>query len=131
MLNVIEITDFLAPELDVYARLNEAQLLHYYEPDTGIFIAESPKVVERALNAGYEAISFLLEPRHIEREAAAVLAKCKGVPVYTAELPVLTRLTGFQMTRGMLCAMKRKPLPAIEEICGINCRKDSKALIFS
>ena len=117
MLNVIEVTDFLAPELDVYARLNEAQLLHYYEPDTGIFIAESPKVVERALNAGYEAISFLLEPRHIEGEAAAVLAKCKGVPVYTAELPVLTRLTGFQMTRGMLCAMKRKPLPAIEEIC--------------
>lgn len=117
MPNIIEVTDFTASELDIYARLNETQLLHYYEPDIGIFITESPKVVERALNAGYEAISFLVEPRHIEGEAAGVIARCGDIPVYTAELPVLTQLTGFQMTRGVLCAMKRKKLPGIEEVC--------------
>ena len=117
MPNIIEVTDFTASELDIYARLNETQLLHYYEPDIGIFITESPKVVERALNAGYEALSFLVEPRHIEGEAAGVIARCGDIPVYTAELPVLTQLTGFQMTRGVLCAMKRKKLPCIEEVC--------------
>lgn len=117
MQKVIEVKDFKAPELDIYARLNEAQLRHYYEPNGGIFIAESPKVVERALNAGYEAISFLVEAKNIEGETAHVLARCENAPVYTAELPILTQLTGFQLTRGMLCAMRRRTLPDIEEIC--------------
>ena len=117
MPNIIKVTDFDTQELDIYARLNEAQLLHYYEPELGIFVTESPKVVERALNAGYEAVSFLVEPRHIEGEAAEVIARCGNIPVYTAELPVLTKLTGFQMTRGVLCAMRRKKLLSIEEVC--------------
>lgn len=117
MHNVRNITDFAAAELDIYARLNEAQLLHYYEPEEGIFIAESPKVIRRALDAGYEALSFLMEPKQADGEAAEILARCSGIPVYTAELSVLTKLTGFQMTRGMLCAMRRKRLPAAAEIC--------------
>ena len=117
MAKIIELTDFNAPELDVYARLNEAQLLHYYEPELGIFIAESPKVIERALNAGYEPISMLMEKRHIEGEAAGVLARCGEIPVFVAELSMLTKLTGFQLTRGMLCAMRRKSLPSVAEVC--------------
>lgn len=117
MSNIIEIKDFDAPELDVYARLNEIQLLNRAEPDKGIFIAESPKVVERALNAGYEPISFLLERKHIEGEARELLSRCPQTPVYTAEFDVLTKLTGFQLTRGVLCAMRRKPLPAVEAVC--------------
>ena len=122
MPNIIEITDFSASELDIYARLNEAQLLHYYEPDTGIFIAESPKVVERALNAGYKPISFLLEEKHIDNQAKEILARCDDVPIFAAPFDVLTKLTGFQLTRGMLCAMRRRPLPQIEEICA-NARR--------
>jgi tRNA G18 (ribose-2'-O)-methylase SpoU len=118
MLNITEIQNFNDPALDVYARLNENQLLHYYEPKPGIFIAESPKVIERALDAGYEPVSLLLERRHIEGEAADILARCGDVPVFTAELEVLTRLTGFSLTRGALCAMRRQPLPSVEEICG-------------
>ncbi len=114
---IIEITDLSIPELDIYARLSEVQLLRYYEPKEGIFIAESPKVVERALDAGYRPLSILLEKKHIEGEAKEVLARCGDIPVYTAEFDVLTKLTGFQLTRGMLCAMKRKPLPTVEEIC--------------
>ena len=117
MPNIIEINDFSAPELDVYARLSEAQLLHYYEPNGGLFIAESPKVIERALNAGCEPVSLLLEPKHITGEAADIITRCGDIPVYTAELPVLTQLTGFQLTRGMLCVMHRPTLPSIEEIC--------------
>jgi tRNA G18 (ribose-2'-O)-methylase SpoU len=117
MLNITEIQNFDDPALDVYARLNENQLLRYHEPKPGIFIAESPKVIERALDAGYEPVSFLLERRHIEGEAADILARCKDVPVFTAEPEVLTRLTGFQLTRGVLCAMRRRPLPSVEEIC--------------
>lgn len=117
MSDIIEITDFDAPELDIYARLNEVQLLNRAEPQKGIFIAESPKVVERALDAGYEPVSFLLEKKHIEGEAKDILARCSQVPVYTAEFDVLTKLTGFQLTRGVLCAMRRKPLPTVEEIC--------------
>lgn len=117
MSNIIEITDFAAPELDVYARLTEAQLLHLYEPDTGIFIAESPKVVERALDAGYIPISLLLERKHITGEAATVIARCGEIPIYTADFDVLTQLTGFQLTRGMLCAMRRSQLPGVEEVC--------------
>lgn len=117
MPNIIEITDFSAPELDIYARLTEGQLLNRHEPEKGIFIAESPKVVERALNAGYVPISLLLEKKHITGEAADILSRCGDVPVYTAEFDVLTQLTGFQLTRGVLCAMQRKPLPKPEDIC--------------
>ncbi|MBQ8025473.1 MAG: RNA methyltransferase [Oscillospiraceae bacterium] len=117
MANVIEITDFQAPELDVYARLTEAQLLNRQFPAQGLFIAESPKVIHRALDAGYEPVSLLMERRHAETQARDVIARCGGVPVYTSTLDVLTRLTGFQLTRGVLCAMRRKPLPAPEAVC--------------
>ena len=117
MPNIIEITDFSAPQLDIYARLNEAQLLHYFEPADGIFIAESPHVVTRALNAGYEPLSLLLERKHIDGQAKEIIARCENIPVYTADFDTLTKLTGFQLTRGVLCAMRRRPLPGIAEIC--------------
>lgn len=117
MLNISNITDFTAPELDIYARLSEGQLLHYYEPDMGLFIAESPKVIGRALDAGYEPVSFLVEKKHIEGEAKEVLFRCQGVPVYTAELDVLKKLTGFPLTRGVLCAMRRRSLPDVRSLC--------------
>lgn len=117
MANIIEITDFSAPELDVYARLSENELLHYYEPNGGLFIAESPNVILRALDAGYRPLSLLLEKKHIYSQAAEVIARCGDVPIYTAEFDLLTRLTGFQLTRGALCAMHRRPLPAVEELC--------------
>lgn len=116
MPRIIEITDFEAPELDVYARLTEGQLLNRHEPEKGIFIAESPKVIERALDAGCVPLSFLVERRHIETQAAQILKRCEGIPVYTAEFDVLTRLTGFKLTRGMLCAMRRPKLPRPEEV---------------
>ncbi|MBO5359844.1 MAG: RNA methyltransferase [Clostridia bacterium] len=117
MSNIIQITDFLAPELDVYARLSEVQLLNREFPEKGLFIAESPKVIERALDAGYEPVSCLMEKRHIEGEGKRILDRIKGVPVFCAEFDVLTQLTGFKLTRGMLCAMKRKPLCDVKEIC--------------
>ena len=162
-MNIIEIKDFEAKELDIYARLSEGQLLNRAKPDKGIFIAESPKVIERALDAGYEPISCLIEKKHIEGEGKVVLEKCDRIyqnrkiysdaekqenlvlknnrentvseekyalkstgykeknihefPVYTAEFEILTKLTGFKLTRGMLCAMHRRQLPALEEIC--------------
>ena len=112
-----EIKDFAAPELDVYARTSEVQLLRYYEPEPGFFIAESPKVIERALHAGYQPVSFLVEHKDLEREAGEILKKYPDVPVYTAEYEILVKLTGFALTRGMLCAMRRNPLPLAEEIC--------------
>lgn len=112
-----EIKDFAAPELDVYARTSEVQLLRYYEPEPGIFIAESPKVIERALKAGYQPISFLVEHKDLEGEAQEILKQYSDVPVYTAEYELLVKLTGFALTRGMLCAMCRNPLPSVEEIC--------------
>lgn len=117
MSNIIDITDFLAPELDVYARLTENQLINRHEPEKGLFIAESPKVVERALNAGYTPVSLLLEKKHITGEARDIIARCPKIPVYTAEFDVLTQLTGFQLTRGVLCAMYRPKLPSVEEVC--------------
>ena len=117
MPNIIEITDFHAPELNIYARLSEVQLLRIYEPKTGLFIAESPKVVERAMNAGYEPVSMLVEKKHIEGEAKDVIARCGEIPIYTAEFEVLKQLTGFALTRGVLCAMRRRPLPSVEEVC--------------
>ena len=115
--NIIEITDFFAPELDVYARLTEAQLLNRDKPEQGMFIAESPKVVERALEAGCVPVSMLVEKKHLQGEAKSIVERCEGVPVYTAELDVLTQLTGFGMTRGMLCCMLRPSLPSVEEVC--------------
>ena len=117
MKNWIEIKNFEAPELDIYARLSEVQLLRYKEPEPGLFIAESPKVIQRALTAGYEPISFLVERRDLEGEAREILEQFPEIPVYTAEYEVLIRLTGFALTRGMLCAMKRRSLPSVEEIC--------------
>ena len=117
MNNIIEITDFNAPELDIYARLTENQLLNRHEPEKGIFIAESPKVIERALDAGCEPISILIEKKHIETQGKDIIERCGDIPIYTAEFDVLTQLTGFKLTRGMLCAMKRPLLPSIEEVC--------------
>ena len=117
MPNIIEITDFAAPELDVYARLTEAQLLNRQEPEQGLFIAESPKVIDRALDAGYVPVSLLLERKHIAGQASGVIARCGDVPVFTAETEVLTELTGFRLTRGVLCAMRRPLLPSVEAVC--------------
>lgn len=117
MPHMIEITDFSAPELDVYARLNENQLLNRHEPEKGIFIAESPKVIDRALDAGYVPLSLLMETKHAEGQAKGIIARCGDIPVYTAEFDVLTKLTGFQLTRGVLCAMLRPPLPAVKDVC--------------
>ena len=115
-MNLIEITDFHAPELDVYARLTEAQLLNRFEPAKGMFIAESPKVIHRALDAGCEPVSILVERSRMVGESLDVINRCEGVPVYTADLDVLTQLTGYQLTRGLLCAMRRPKLPAVEEV---------------
>lgn len=117
MNHIVEITDFDSPALDVYARLTEAQLLNRDRPQDGLFIAESPKVIERALDAGYEPVSILTEERHVKGEGREIIRRCQDIPVYTAEFDVLTKLTGFKLTRGMLCAMHRKPLPSVEEIC--------------
>ena len=117
MENRIEIKNFHAPELDVYARLSEVQLLRYHEPAPGIFIAESPKVIQRALDAGYVPVSFLAEYKDLEGEGQAMLEKFSDVPVYTAKKEVLVQLTGFAMTRGLLCAMRRRELPSVQEIC--------------
>lgn len=117
MNNIIKITDLNIPELDIYARLTESQLLHYYEPNGGLFVAESPKVVTRALGAGCEPVSVLAEDKDIKGEAMEALAKCGDIPVYTAPFQVLAQLTGYKLTRGMLCAMKRPALPSMREIC--------------
>lgn len=117
MPNIIAVRDFLASELDVYARLSESQLLHYYEPEPGLFIAESAKVVERALDAGYEPVSLLVETRHVEGDAKEIIARCGAIPVYTAEFEVLKRLTGFPLTRGVLCALRRRKLPDVQTVC--------------
>ena len=117
MPNIIEITDFHAPELDPFARLTEAQLRNRAEPGKGLFIAESPKVIQRALNAGYEPVSLLMERKHIDGDAAEIIHNCKDIPIYTADRQVLEALTGYQLTRGVLCAMRRRPLPSVESLC--------------
>ena len=116
MREFIEITDFQDAGLDVFARLTEAQLLNRFEPKKGMFIAESPKVIQRALAAGCRPEKLLVERSHCNEEAMAAIAACGDVPVYTAPLPVLTQLTGFQLTRGMLCAMYRPPLRQPEAV---------------
>ena len=136
MINIIEIKDLDAPELQIYYNLNEAQLFHYFEPKPGIFIAESPKVIERALDAGCVPLSFLMEKKHVETQAKEILARCEKlqsrdltqkslvyredehvIPVYVAEVEVLAKITGYQLTRGMLCAMYRPTLPSVEQLC--------------
>ena len=116
MIHYTEITDFEAPELDVYARLTEAQLLNRFEPAKGMFIAESPKVIMRALDAGCVPVSLLVERGHVNEEAAAAIEACGNVPVYPASMDILTKLTGFQLTRGMLCAMRRPALRSVEAV---------------
>lgn len=118
MPNIIELTDLTRPELDVFTRLTEAQLRNRLEPEKGIFIAESPKVIARALDAGCEPVSLLMERRHITGDAADIIARCgQALPIYTAEREVLARLTGFALTRGVLCAMRRPKLPQVEALC--------------
>lgn len=117
MSRIYEITDFSAPELDVYARLTENQLVNRADPLNALFIAESPLVIGRALDAGCVPVSFLMEKKHVEGKAGEILARCPDVPVFVSELEVLTQLTGFHLTRGMLCAMRRPLLPTAEEVC--------------
>lgn len=117
MPNIIELTDLSRPELDVFARLTEAQLRNRLEPDKGVFIAESPKVIERALDAGYTPLALLMEPKHIEGQARDIIARCGDIPLYTASREVLAGLTGYQLTRGVLCAMRRPVLPPMEQLC--------------
>lgn len=118
MPEVMELTDLdEREELQLYTSLNEAQLLHYYEPNGGIFIAESPKVIERALDAGCQPISFLMEKRHVQTQGREILERCPDVPVYVAKPEILAQVTGYQLTRGMLCAMKRPDLLPVEEVC--------------
>ena len=148
-MRIIEIRDLAAQELDIYARMSENQLAHIYEPDIGLFIAESSNVIQRALNAGYEPVSILIEKKQLDRwmqkESALksemesmsdqidlpagnngdpadvvlehIMATCRDIPVYTAEYDELTKLTGFALTRGLLCAMRRRVLPSAEEVC--------------
>lgn len=126
MANIVEITDFSDPSLDVYARLTEAQLLNRFEPAKGMFIAESPKVICRALDGGCEPVSLLMERKDIDGSAREIIARCPEIPVFTADEEVLCNLTGYHLTRGVLCAMRRPKLPAMEEIC----RKASRIVIL-
>ena len=123
MSEIRKIENFAAPELDVYARLSEPQLLHYYEPQPGLFLAESPRVIERALDAGYEPVSFLAGSAELAANEA-LFAHCPDAPVYTAETKVLEQLTGFALTRGMLCAMRRPKLQSVEDVC-----RDARRLV--
>ena len=116
MAQIIEITDISAPELDVYARLTETQLRNRLEPEKGIFIAESPKVIRRALEARCMPLSLLMERKHIVSQGAEIIARCGDIPLYTADREILESLTGYTMTRGILCAMRRPKLPALEEV---------------
>ena len=118
MANIIEIHDFSDPALDIYARLTENQLLNRADPDNALFVAESPLVIGRALDAGCEPVSFLMERQHTQGKGREILARCcQDIPVYTADESVLTQLTGFHLTRGMLCAMRRPKLPSVEDVC--------------
>ena len=117
MPNIIEITDFHAPELDPYARLTQNQLRNRLEPEKGIFIAESPKVIDRVLDAGYKPVSLLMERKQITGPAAGILSRCGDAPVYTADREMLAELTGFELTRGVLCAFHRPAPRPVEELC--------------
>ena len=125
MADIIEITSFDDPRLDVYARLTEAQLLNRFDPAKGMFIAESPKVIQRALDAGCKPVSLLMERKDIDGQAQEIIAQCGDIPLFTADRDVLCQLTGFQLTRGVLCAMLRPKLPAVEDIC-----RDAKRIVI-
>ena len=131
-MNHISITTLEAPELDIYARLTENQLVNRADPENALFVAESPLVIGRALDAGCTPVSFLMERKHIEGKGAEVLARCPAdIPVYAADLPVLTQLTGFHLTRGMLCAMRRPPLIACQKPRRVCVRRRKKfSIIF-
>ena len=122
MPNIIEITELAAPELDAFARLTEAQLRCRREPSSGVFIAESPKVIGRALDAGYEPVSLLMERKHINGQGRDIIARCGDIPVYTGDSGLLAQLTGYALTRGVLCAMRRRELPEVETLCA-NARR--------
>ena len=124
-MNIIEISDFFDPRLDVYARLTEAQLLNRFEPAKGMFIAESPKVIDRALNAGCQPVSLLMERKDIDGSAREIIARCGDIPVFTAGRDVLCQLTGYQLTRGVLCAMRRPALPSVEDAV-----KDARRIVI-
>lgn len=126
MPNIIEITDFHAPELDPYARLTQNQLRSRLEPEKGIFIAESPKVISRALDAGFVPVSLLMERRQITGPAAEILTRCGDAPVYTADRELLAELTGYELTRGVLCAFQRPKPRTVEELCR-NARAGGRA----
>lgn len=117
MANIINITDFHSSELNIYARLSENQLFHYHEPNLGLFIAESPKVIGTALDTGYEPVSLLVEEKQIGGEAKEIISRIGNIPVYTGPFEILSQITGFKMTRGALCAMRRKSIPSIETVC--------------
>ena len=117
MPNIIEISDYSAPELDVFARLTEAQLRSRLEPEKGVFIAEGTKVIGHALDAGYTPVALLMERRQIGAQAREIIARCGGIPVYTADREILQNLTGYALTRGVLCAMRRPRLPGVEAVC--------------
>jgi len=117
MPNIIEVTDIACPALNVFARLTEQQLRNRLEPEKGMFIAESPKVIARALDAGCKPVSLLMERRHIVGQGAAIIARCGDIPVYTADREILAQLTGYELTRGILCAMLRPKLPTAEAVC--------------
>lgn len=117
MANIINITDFHSSELNIYARLSENQLFHYHEPNLGLFIAESPKVIGTALDTGYEPVSLLVEEKQIGGEAKEIISQIGNIPVYTGPFEILSQITGFKMTRGALCAMRRKSIPSIETVC--------------
>ena len=114
---IIEISDINIPELDVFTRLTEAQLRNRLEPEKGIFIAESPKVINLALDAGYEPKALLMERRHLENQGKPIMERCGDIPVYTGDRDVLSSLTGYELTRGILCAMGRKPEADIAALC--------------
>ena len=122
MQNIIKISDINIPELNIYSSYSENQLLHINEPDLGLFIAESPIVIERAFDAGYEPVSILMEDKHVDTQGKAVLERCEGLPVYAAPFDVLTQLTGYKLTRGMLCAFRRKKTIGMREILEGACR---------
>ena len=115
-MKIIEVMDLNRPDLTVYAELSERQLATIYEPEEGLFIAESPKVIERALDGGYEPVSFLAEKGQLA-EAEEILDRMEDVPIYVAPDEILTKLTGYHLTRGLWCAMRRRTLPTIEEVC--------------
>ena len=117
MPNIIEVSDLTLPALDVFTRLTEAQLRNRLEAEKGVFIAESPKVIARALDAGGEPLSLLMERKHIDGQGRDIISRCGDIPVYTANREVLADLTGYALTRGVLCAMRRPPLPSVEELC--------------